>query len=151
MDRGVTARKSKDRRIVKSIDAHVGGRIRERRRDLAVGRGQLAEAVGLSSEQMRRYESGAATVVASRLHEIGLALGVSAAHFLEGVEDIGDAPPRGADPPRDGRSFPTARELAGIVEAYMLIANPDVRRQLFGLVVSVAISFMEGSPPPGAE
>jgi len=151
MDRGVTVRKSSERRIAKSIDAHVGVRIRERRRDLAVGRGQLADALGLSSEQMRRYEAGSATVVASRLHEIGSALGVPAGYFLEGVERVGDARGSRADPPRDGRSFPTARELTSVVEAYWRIGNPDVRRQLLALVVSVAGSFIDGFPPAGAE
>ena len=82
--------------LARNVDAHVGRRIRERRSELAVSRSQLAQLLKISQEQVRRYEAGAAAIVASRLHEIGHALGVPASHFFEGFKGIIRSCPRSA-------------------------------------------------------
>jgi transcriptional regulator with XRE-family HTH domain len=69
------------------IDVHVGGRIRMRRRMLGVSQEKLADALGLTFQQVQKYERGANRVSASKLYEIAAALKTPVAHFFEGLAD----------------------------------------------------------------
>lgn len=75
----------KPRRISSPVDVHVGRRIMTRRLSLGLSRPQVAQAIGLSVEQLRRYESGLATVVASRLLQIGRVLQAPIDYFFAGL------------------------------------------------------------------
>ncbi len=68
------------------IDAHVGKRIRARRRLLGQSQTDLAEQSGVRFQQIQKYETGANRVSASRLVLIGRAQGVPAAFYFEGIE-----------------------------------------------------------------
>jgi len=122
-------------RPTRPVDLHVGRRMRERRRDLAIGRAQLAKSIGVSQEQVRRYEAGMASIMASRLHQIGLALAVTAAYFFEKMPDkvAADRPPASERP-----SSPTSRELAAFIESFSRIGRPELRQHLASLVRQVA-------------
>jgi transcriptional regulator with XRE-family HTH domain len=102
--------------MARLIDAHVGRRVRERRTDLAISRSELARLLGISAEQLRRCEAGLASLVASRLHEIGAALAVPASYFFEGLPKDGTKLKATTQP--QGRASPTTRELGQLVDAY---------------------------------
>ncbi len=68
-----------------SIDKHVGGRIRARRSKLAMSRIEMAEALGVTLQQVLRYEKGRTSVAAGRLHQLSQILGVPAAYFFAGL------------------------------------------------------------------
>lgn len=70
------------------VDIHVGQKLRQRRWLIGMTQQKLAEMVGIKFQQIQKYETGANRVSASRLWDISEALGVPAAHFFEGVEDI---------------------------------------------------------------
>jgi transcriptional regulator with XRE-family HTH domain len=70
---------------VGAIDHRVGSRIRERRIMLGLGLKQLAEMIGLSHQQVQKYEHGIDRVSAGRLFEIACALSVPIAYFFEGI------------------------------------------------------------------
>jgi transcriptional regulator with XRE-family HTH domain len=74
------------------INGHVGARIRERRIMLGLAQPQLAEVIGVSYQQLHKYESGKNRVSAGRLFEIARALGVAAAYFYEGIGEEGVRP-----------------------------------------------------------
>ena len=69
------------------IDRHVGARIRMRRKILGVSQEKLADSLGLTFQQVQKYEKGANRVSASKLYEIAAALQTQVAYFFEGLAD----------------------------------------------------------------
>ena len=69
------------------VDVHVGLRIRLRRKELGVSQEKLAEAIGLTFQQVQKYERAANRVSASKLYEVARALDTSTAYFFEGLTD----------------------------------------------------------------
>jgi transcriptional regulator with XRE-family HTH domain len=123
------------------VDAHVGRLVSDRRRALAMSRSQLAQALGISQEQVRRYEAGQATIVASRLYAIGQILGVPVNHFFEGIASASPRPRPAAGGPRDP-------ELRRVVEAFWAIGDNDSRRALLTLIEAIAESDGPLGPSP---
>lgn len=72
------------------VDVHVGKRVRLRRKSIGVSQEQVADALGLTFQQIQKYENGANRVSASKLHGIGKFLGVPVAFFFEGLEETAD-------------------------------------------------------------
>jgi transcriptional regulator with XRE-family HTH domain len=71
------------------IDVHVGAGIRRRRRILGISQDQLARRIGLTFQQIQKYERGGNRVSASALWRLAQALEVPAAYFFEGLGDAG--------------------------------------------------------------
>src|SRR5580698_2110252 len=77
------------------VDLHVGARMRLRRRMQGVSQEKLADALGLTFQQVQKYERGANRVSASKLYEIAAALKAPVSYFFDGLADPageGDAP-----------------------------------------------------------
>lgn len=74
------------------IDVHVGKLIRARRRAIGVSQHELAEAIGLTFQQVQKYERGGNRVSASKLFAIGRALGVTVGSFFSDLEESGRDP-----------------------------------------------------------
>ena len=72
------------------VDKYVGSRVRMRRIMLGMSQEKLGEALGLTFQQIQKYETGMNRISASRLWDISDALGVSINYFFEGLE--ADAP-----------------------------------------------------------
>jgi transcriptional regulator with XRE-family HTH domain len=68
-----------------SIDRHIGSRIRMRRILIGMSQEKLGEHLGITFQQVQKYEKGVNRVGSGRLHEIGSILGVSASFFFEGL------------------------------------------------------------------
>src|SRR5580698_3474137 len=81
-------------RLPNPIDLHVGARIRLRRRMQGVSQEKLADALGLTFQQVQKYERGANRVSASKLYEIAAALHAPVSYFFDGLAD-----PSSADSP----------------------------------------------------
>jgi transcriptional regulator with XRE-family HTH domain len=125
------------RRTRRPVDMHVGMRIRDRRRILGISRNDLAAALGLSVQQVQKYESGDSTVAASRLFEIGRQLSVPASHFFDEMPTAieGSALPRAV---LTAENRPNSREIRQMVLAYRSITNPELRHQLYELARTLA-------------
>src|ERR1043166_978283 len=67
------------------VDIYVGARVRERRTELGISQEKLAEALGLTFQQVQKYERAANRVSASKLFEIARALDTSVGYFYEGL------------------------------------------------------------------
>ena len=76
-----------DSRSANPVDLHVGARIRMRRRLQGVSQEKLAEALGLTFQQVQKYERGANRVSASKLYEIAAMLKAPVAYFFDGLAD----------------------------------------------------------------
>ena len=121
------------------IDVHVGDRVRRRRRALGVSQEQLADKLGLTFQQVQKYERGANRVSASKLYQIACALQASIAYFFEGLPD--PIRPQGVaeDAPaafiHDLPLTPEERLFTGLLSR---IENKQVRRRLLELVRTLA-------------
>jgi len=86
------------------VDLHIGRRIRRRRRILQLTQRQLAARVGVTFQQVQKYEYGEARIGASRLLRISRTLEISLNYFFEGLDEPSSAPASAAaarlSPPR---------------------------------------------------
>ena len=122
------------------IDEHVGRRVRMRRRMLAMSQGKLGDALGLTFQQVQKYEKGSNRIGASRLQQISLILQVPISFFFEGAPN--------ASPLR--RSHRSALSIAQIddfvsdsnglrlIGAFTRIENARLRRKIVMLVQEIA-------------
>ncbi len=132
------------------IDPHVGARIRVRRTLLGMSQTKLGEAVGLTFQQIQKYERGANQVAASRLYQFGRVLDVPLAYFFEGLPAKAATQPEGmaeseAEPFR--RENLTRRETLELVRAYYRIADPTVRNRLVDLIRAIGAAAPGGCGP----
>lgn len=74
-------------RFPNPVDLHVGTRVRMRRKILGISQEKLAEELGLTFQQVQKYERGANRVSASKLYEIARALSAPVAYFFDGLSD----------------------------------------------------------------
>lgn len=119
------------------VDLHVGARIRMRRKILGVSQERLAEDLGLTFQQVQKYERGANRVSASKLYEIARSLQSSVGYFFEGLgATTGDGVAEAGEPfVHDFLMTPEGLELAAL---FPKITRLKVRRRILELVRSMA-------------
>ncbi|MEQ1578781.1 MAG: helix-turn-helix transcriptional regulator [Hyphomicrobium sp.] len=126
-------------RRANAMDVHVGTRVRLRRMLLGMSQEKLGEQLGLTFQQVQKYEKGVNRIGAGRLHELGQVLGVSVQFFYDqapgGMVEHGFA-----DQPADSYvvDFLSSREGLELNKAFVRIADPRVRRSVLDLVRSLA-------------
>jgi transcriptional regulator with XRE-family HTH domain len=122
------------------VDKHVGARIRERRKELGVSQERLAEHLGLTFQQVQKYERGANRVSASKLWEVAQALKVNVQFFYEHMIAAGGEPINGvAEESTEYRhDFIMTPEGTELAKAFPRIADRRVRRQVLDLVRALA-------------
>lgn len=137
-----------------SIDAHVGTRVRMRRTLLGLSQEKLGEALGLTFQQVQKYERGANRISASRLFQIGRVLDVPVSFFYDEMPD--EVAREAPHPVLPGRSEGqdrfehdplVKRETLELVRAYYRIADPRVRRRAFDLIKAIARAESDGETP----
>jgi len=143
--------------VADPVDIHVGRRLRQRRALLGLSQDKLGRAVGLTFQQIQKYERGANRIGASRLLQLSRELAVPIAYFFEDAPGQTEKPARGGRGKADGRMKaapkgsakggaeeaggrdPFARrETLELVRAYYAVANPDVRKRVLDLVRALA-------------
>ena len=110
------------------VDVHVGARIRTRRLLRGMNQEALAIALGLTFQQVQKYESGANRVSASRLWDIAEVLGVTPEYFFSGLPFGED----GEQTPDDQRvrEMMQRPESIDLIRVYYRISDPLIRRQV---------------------
>ncbi len=73
----------------RNVDAHVGNRLRERRKELGMSQSDLGDALGISFQHIQKYEIGINRVAASRLWDLANVLEVDVGYFFEGIKRSG--------------------------------------------------------------
>lgn len=125
-----------ENKVPSGIDRIVGQRLRWRRRELKLTQEQLGEKLGLTFQQVQKYEKGVNRISAGRLFEMSQVLGIAVNYFYEGVDDLLDAPARqtvhdGDHPP----SLPVLdNEAMELVKAFQKIADKSLRRSLLDTI-----------------
>ena len=116
------------------VDVHVGLRIRLRRKELGVSQEKLADAIGLTFQQVQKYERAANRVSASKLYEVARALDTSTAYFFEGLTDAHirtAAEPGGQS---QMQAFLLTAEGVELATTFPRIQPSRVRRRILDLV-----------------
>jgi transcriptional regulator with XRE-family HTH domain len=117
------------------IDVHVGLQVRLRRKELKISQEKLAEALGLTFQQVQKYERGANRISASKLYEIARALQVPIGWFFEGLAGSGDGATDGAGGETPfAHSFLTTQEGIDLANLFPKVQRRRVRRRLVDLV-----------------
>ncbi|NIV11582.1 MAG: helix-turn-helix domain-containing protein [Aliifodinibius sp.] len=126
------------------IDKHAGKRLRLRRTILGMSQDVLGNAVGVTFQQIQKYERGINRMSASRMFLIAKKLEVPVNYFFEGLEDHADyvdCPSNHLAEKRTGDNMTdeeheelTTRETLELARAYHKIKAPNVRKQIFELV-----------------
>eukprot|EP01155_Anaeramoeba_flamelloides_P004392 Anaeramoba_flamelloidesa1067283_9.p2 GENE.a1067283_9~~a1067283_9.p2 ORF type:complete len:154 (-),score=21.07 a1067283_9:97-558(-) len=134
------------------IDRYVGSRVRARRVGLRLSQTMLGEAIGVTFQQIQKYENGSNRIGASNLFKIARALGVDVAFFYEGVDAaVGEQAQKGG---RKGRKVKAgglaesaavferdplaSREAIELMHNYYRVGREDVRKRVFLLLKALS-------------
>src|SRR5262249_24494298 len=121
------------------IDKHVGNRVRMRRMMLKMSQQKLGDAIGLTFQQVQKYEKGTNRIGASRLQQISQVLGVPVPFFFEGAPNSPGMPrgPAMAPSPSYVTEFLATSEGLALTKAFMRIQSPSVKRCIVRLVEQI--------------
>lgn len=130
------------------VDVHVGKRLRLRRTLLGMSQEQLAAAVGVTFQQIQKYERGSNRVSASRLYDVARVLGVEIGFFFEDIgSDVTTGRPTQNLPEQAGLSEPAVpafeadplakNETLELVRAYWKLPHADMRKHVIELLRSM--------------
>jgi transcriptional regulator with XRE-family HTH domain len=123
------------------IDKHVGSRVRMRRMMLSMSQEKLGDALGLTFQQVQKYEKGTNRIGASRLQQIAHILQVPVSFFFEGAPhlpgqsggSLGEAPS-----PAYVSEFLATSDGLSLTKAFMRIKSNKLRRRIVDLVEQIA-------------
>jgi transcriptional regulator with XRE-family HTH domain len=128
------------RKAPNAIDRHVGSRMRMRRKMLAMSQTQLGAALGLTFQQVQKYEKGTNRIGASRLQQISHVLQVPVEFFFEGAPN--ESAPHGsignALSVTQIDDFISDSDGLRLIRAFMRVDNAAVRRRIVKLVEEIA-------------
>ncbi len=123
------------------VDVHVGGRLRIRRTLLGLSQTSLADAIGLTFQQVQKYERGANRMGSSRLYDLARVLDVPIKYFFEEMptavaasSPVAKQRGKAKKPPSYEPDPMAKREALEFVGAYYEISDPRVRKRLFEMV-----------------
>ena len=121
---------------ISPIDIHVGARLRQHRTLLGMTQTNLGDALGVSFQQMQKYERGTNRISASRLFDLSRVLDVPVEHFFDDMPTTvaASSPAQGGGRAKKPPSYvpnPMAtRETMELVRAYYKIGDPQIRNRL---------------------
>lgn len=132
-----------DERAANAIDRKLGQRVRTRRLEIGMSQERLAELLGVTFQQVQKYEKGVNRIAASRLHDIAASLDMPIAKFFEGLS--GRASAGVAESSRDYIDDALATpEGAQLMALFASIKSRKVRRQVLELVKALTEEASEG-------
>lgn len=117
------------------IDAYVGSRVRMQRNLLGMSQEKLADQLGITFQQVQKYEKGANRIGASRLYAISKILRVEISYFFDNYDDA-DSDLAGLEQQGEHTEvaqFLVSREGLALVRAFSKIGNPKIRRSFVEL------------------
>jgi len=125
------------------VDKHVGARVRMRRMMLSMSQEKLGDALGLTFQQVQKYEKGTNRIGASRLQHISTVLQVPVAFFFENAPVVGERPKQVivddvSVAPSLVSDFLATSDGLSIVRSFAGIKSPKTRRKLVELAAQLA-------------
>jgi transcriptional regulator with XRE-family HTH domain len=127
------------------IDKHVGSRVRMRRMMLGMSQEKLGDALGLTFQQVQKYEKGTNRIGASRLQQISHILQVPVAFFFEGAPNVSTSPGKDsslheAPSPAYVSDFLATSDGLALTKAFTRISDSKLRRRIVDLVEQIAVN-----------
>lgn len=136
-----------ENKVPSGIDRIVGQRLRWRRRELKLTQEQLGEKLGLTFQQVQKYEKGVNRISAGRLFEMAQVLGITITYFYEGVDDLLEEP--GMLSVHEADHPPSLPVLDGeameLIKAFQQIGDKSLRRSLLDTIRAAAASNETGT------
>ena len=123
-----------DERAANAVDKKVGQRVRSRRLEIGMSQERLAELLGVTFQQVQKYEKGVNRIAVGRLLDIANALEISASRFFDGLERRGVAED-GQDYVNDALATPEGAQLMAL---FATIKSQKIRRKVLELVRTLA-------------
>jgi len=131
--------KSMAKKAPNPIDKHVGSRVRMRRMMLSMSQEKLGDALGLTFQQVQKYEKGTNRIGASRLQQIAHILQVPVSFFFEGApHSAGHGGMNEAPSPAYVADFLATSDGLSLTKAFMRIKSSKLRRRIVDLVEQIA-------------
>jgi transcriptional regulator with XRE-family HTH domain len=126
------------------VDVHVGRRLRLKRTFLGMSQETVGKQIGVTFQQIQKYERGINRMGASRLYDFAKALGVPISYFFEGFGDyaVDDGSALAAaepNAPAYEHDNMNNRETLEVMRAYYRIKNPAVRKRIVELIKAMAV------------
>jgi len=120
------------------VDIHVGKQLRSRRKRLGMSQEELGKSVGVTFQQIQKYERGTNRVGSSRLYQFSKVLGTSISYFFDEFSPDETAIGLAEDTATIEKSrLLDSRETLNLVQAYYKITDPAVRNKILSLVKSL--------------
>ena len=138
--------------ISSPVDVHVGARLRRRRTLLGMNQTNLGDALGVSFQQVQKYENGANRISASRLFDLSQILDVSIEYFFDDMPADIAASSLATKKRGKAKKLPSyepdpmaKRETLVLVRAYYKIGEPQIRKRLFEMVKALGAAASKDS------
>jgi transcriptional regulator with XRE-family HTH domain len=127
-------------KVTNPVDKHVGSRARMRRTMLGMSQEKLGDELGITFQQVQKYEKGANRISASRLHQMAHILQVAVPFFFEGAPQATGQSRRGGDAPSPAyvSEFIATADGLKLVKAFTQISDAKVRHSIVRLVEQLA-------------
>ena len=124
------------------IDVHVGARLRARRNLLGMSQEKLSESLGITFQQLQKYEKGINRVSASRLYSLAINLKVPIGYFFEDLSYPGAESNYSSEEGNYSEDsevdLDLKKETAKLIRVYEKIDNPSVRKKIMDMTLSLA-------------
>ena len=143
-DRGSFVRMSPEKKTSKKspnpIDKHVGARVRMRRMMVSMSQEKLGDKLGITFQQIQKYEKGTNRIGASRLQQIAMVLSVPVGFFFEGAPSSDSMSSGLSESPSPAyvSDFLATSDGLALTKAFMKVKDAKVRRRIVDLVQSIA-------------
>ena len=126
------------------VDVHVGGRLRQRRSVLGMSQDELGTSVGVTFQQIQKYERGVNRIGSGRLFDFARILNVPVSYFFEELNkkasEVGFA--EGDNDSVDSGTL-SSKETLSLVRAYYRISDPNVRKKVLSLIKALSTNDKE--------
>ena len=122
-----------------SVDVHVGGRVRVRRRLINMTQESLADLIDVTFQQVQKYERGTNRISASKLFGIAEALEVPISYFFEGLDETSGGRSQSEGSEQTIQSFLRTSEGLELARLFPRIARGPLRRRILELVRAAAL------------
>ncbi|MBM6593096.1 helix-turn-helix domain-containing protein [Microvirga pudoricolor] len=119
-----------------ALDQAIGAQVRIRRLQVSMSQEKLADALGLTFQQVQKYEKGTNRISVSRLDSIAKALGVDLAFFFESAQH----------PVGTGPAYPTDRDSVELVALFNRIPNRTMRKAILAMARAACEEIDQSSP-----
>lgn len=129
-----------DVRAADDVDAYVGGRVRLRRMALGISQEQLGDALGLTFQQVQKYEKGQNRIGAGRLYRISQILSAPIEYFYEGLPSFEETDPsrQATERQNEVQQILASPEVYAMAMAFLRIEDKATRRRLIDLVTTIS-------------